>query len=192
MELLRILEELTTAFKINVSYGFILQHRQSRRLKYYHSSGNCCGRFIEKLCMVTNAVSFDAYLESIHEQDVLKWAINQRPNSDWVCVMVTNATFFVNRILQHPIGCAGIALSPRIKQNRSIIGLEKDNHGKQYVDHLYLFRCLGLHLDRDTMTLYTENSDQPAREFEGITVDDLHKVETVFEVNIVFYELGDE
>ena len=54
--------------------------------------------------MVTNAVSFDAFLENIHEQDVLKWAISKRQNSDWVCVMVTNATFFVNIILQHPIG----------------------------------------------------------------------------------------
>ena len=141
---------------------------------------------------MTNAVSFDAFLESIHEQDVLKWAISQRPNSDWVCVMVTNATFCVNRILKHPIGCVGIALPPRIKQNSSIIGLEKDNHGQQYVDNLCLFRYLGLHLDRDAMTLYTEYTDQLAREFEGITIDDLHKVETVFEVNIVVYELGDE
>ena len=92
---------------------------------------------------------------------------------------------FFNRILKHPIGCVGIALPPRIKQNSSIIGLEKDNHGKQYVDNLCLFRCLGLHLDRDAMTLYTEYTDQPAREFEGITIDDLHKVETVCEVNIV-------
>ena len=49
--------------------------------------------------MVANAVSFDAFLESIHEQDGVKWDISQRPNSDWVCVMVTNATFFVNIIL---------------------------------------------------------------------------------------------
>ena len=121
---------------------------------------------------------------------MLKWAISQRPNSDWV--MVTKATFFVTRILQHPIGCVGIALPQRIKHNRSIIGLEKDNHGKQYVDNLCLFQCLGLHIDRDAMTLYTEYTDQPAREFEDITVDDLHKVETVFEVNIVVCELGDE
>ena len=191
MELCQILEEQTTAFKVNLSYGFILQHRQSKRLKYYHSSCNCCGRFLDKPCLVTTAVSFDAFLESIHEQDVLKWAISKIPNSDWVCVMVTNATFFVNRILKHPIGCVGIALPPRIKQNSSIIGLEKDNHGQQYVDNLCLFRCLGLHLYRDAMTLYI-HTDQPAREFEGITIDDLHKVETVFEVNIVVYELGDE
>ena len=82
----QILDEQTTAYKINLTYGFILQHRQSKRLKYYHSSCNCCGRVIEKPYLVTNAVSFDAFLESIHEQDVIKWATNQRPDSDWVCV----------------------------------------------------------------------------------------------------------
>ena len=87
-----------------------------------------------------NAVSFDAFIESIHEQDVLKWAISQIPNSDWVCVMVTNATFLVNIILQHPIDCVGIALPHRIKRNRSIIGLEKDYHGEPYVDNLCMFR----------------------------------------------------
>ena len=51
---------------------------------------------------------------------------------------------------------------------------------------------LGFASRSDAMTIYTEYNDQPAREFEGITVDDLHKVETVFEVNIVVYELGDE
>ena len=93
--------------------------------------------------------------------------------------MVTNATFGVNRILHHPIGCVGIELPPRIKLNKSIICLEKDNHGKQYVDNLCLFRCLGLHLDRDAMTIYTEYTDKPAREFEGVTVEDQHKVETI-------------
>ena len=33
MELRQILEEQTTAFKVNLSYGFILQHRQSKCLK---------------------------------------------------------------------------------------------------------------------------------------------------------------
>ena len=43
------------------------------------------------------------------------------------------------------------------------------------------------------MTIYTEYTDKPARAFEGVTVvDDLHKVETVSEVNIVVYELRNE
>ena len=31
---------------------------------------------------MTNEDTFEAFLERIHQQDVLKWAINQRPDSD--------------------------------------------------------------------------------------------------------------
>ena len=38
----------TTAFKLNLSYGFILKEKQSGRPRYYHSSCNCCGRLLEE------------------------------------------------------------------------------------------------------------------------------------------------
>ena len=77
-----------------------------------------------------------------------------------------------------------------MKNNKSIITLEKDNHGKPYVDNMCLFRCLGLHLDRDTKTLCKQYSNQPIGAFECVTIDEIHKVETVFEVNIIVYKLG--
>ena len=40
-------EQQTTKFRINLSYGFILKQKLSGRFKYYHSSGNCCGRYLE-------------------------------------------------------------------------------------------------------------------------------------------------
>ena len=33
--------------------------------------------------------------------------------------------------------------------------------------------------------LYAKYTDQPVEPFEGVTVDELHKVETMFEVNII-------
>ena len=36
----RIFREQTTAFKINVSFGFILLHMETGELRYYHSSQN--------------------------------------------------------------------------------------------------------------------------------------------------------
>ena len=47
LDLSRIFQEQTTAFKVNVSYGFILKHKTTGRFKYYHSSCNCCGRYPE-------------------------------------------------------------------------------------------------------------------------------------------------
>ena len=106
--------------------------------------------------------------------------------------MVTNVTFFVNKILQHPIGCVGIVLPPHIKRNKSIIGLETDGDCRPYIDNLCLFRCLGLHLGRDVTTLYEEYTDQPVWKFEGVVIDELHNVESMFEVNIVVYNLREE
>ena len=136
---------------------------------------------------MTNVEMFDAFLERIHEQDILQWAVAQRPNSDWICELVTNATFFVNRILQHHVGCVGISLPSRIKCNRAIIRLEKNNKSIPYVDNLFP----GLHLSQYVMTLYTQYTDKPAGEFEGVTIDKLQKVENVFGVNIVVYELAE-
>ena len=189
-EQLRVLfDQQTTSFKINCSFAFILKEKQSGRLKYYHSSNNCCGRYLEEPSLIGNRADFDQFLERIREPDILKWAIAQRPNSDCVCEMATNVTLFINRIVQHPIGCVGIVLPPHIKRKKSIIGLETDGNGRPYIDNLCLFRCLGLHLGRDVTTLYEEYTDQPVDTFEGVTIDELHKVEATFDVNVCVYKL---
>ena len=191
LELGHIFAAQTTAFKINISYGFILRNRTSGRYRYYHSSCNCCGRYLDEPSLITNAETFENFLERIKEPDILKWALSQRPNSDWVVELVRNATIFVNRILQHPIGCVGIVLPPHVKYNQSVTGLEKDHYGRPYVDNLCLFRCMGLHLGHDPNTLYAKYTDQPVETFEGVTIDELQKVETLFEVNIIVYKLSD-
>ena len=191
LELGHIFTDQTTAFKLNISYGFILRNRTSGRYRYYHSSCNCCGRYLDEPSLITNADTFENFLKRINEPDILKWALSQRPNSDWVVEIVTNATIFVNRILQYPIGCVGIVLPPYVKLNRALIALEKDHHSRPYVDNLCLFRCLGLHLDHDPKVLYAKYTDQPFETFEGVTIDELQKVETLFEVNIIVYKLSD-
>ena len=105
-------------------------------------------------------LAFNRFLERINESDILQWAITQRPNPDWICVLVTNVTFFLNRTLQHPIGCVGINLPTYVKRNKAVIGLEKDHHSAVYRDNLCLFRCLALHLGREAAALYAEYSDK--------------------------------
>ena len=191
LELGHIFAEQTMAFKLNISYGFILRNRTSGRHRYYHSSCNCCGRYLNEPSLITNADTFENFLERIKEPDILKWALSQRPNSEWVVELVTNATIFVNRILQHPIGCVGIVLPHHVKFNKAVTDLEKDHHCRPYVDNLCLFRCIGLHLDQNAKTLYAKYTDEPVETFEGVTIDELHKVETLFEVNIIVYKLND-
>ena len=85
LELGHIFTDQTTAFKINISYGFILRNRTSGRYKYYHSSCNCCGRYLDEPSLITNADTFENFLERTNEPDILKWALNQRPNSGRNC-----------------------------------------------------------------------------------------------------------
>ena len=191
-QLFLLFDQQTTAFKVNVSFGFVLRDKENDRLRYYHSSNNCCGRYLEEPALITNRDDFDRFLARIQESDILQWAVAQRPNSDWVCELVTNATFFLNKIVDHPIGCVGVNLPTYVKNNKSIIGLETDSHGVIYIDNLCLFRCLGLHLGRDVTTLYEEYTDQPVWKFEGVVIDELPKVESMFEVNIVVYNLREE
>ena len=186
----QLFEEQTTSFKLNLSFGFILKQKVTGRLRYYHSSNNCWGRLLEEPSLITNRGNFDRFLERIREPDILQWAIAQRPNSDWVCEHVTNATFFLNRIVQHPIGCVGVALPDYVKNNKAIVRLVKDHYRtRTYNDNICLFRCLALHLGREAAALYAEYTNTPVHAFVGVTLDDLHKVESKFETNVVVYQL---
>ena len=182
-------DEQTTAFKVNLSFGFILKQKVTGRLRYYHSSNNCCGRYMEEPSLITNRDDFESFQERIQEPDLLNWAVSQRPNSDWICEMVTNVTFFINRIEDHPIGCVGINLPDYVKNNKATIGLEKDHYSVVYRDNLCLFRCLALHLGREAAALYAEYSDEDVHDFTGVPLDELDKVGTKFKTNICVYQL---
>ena len=191
-QLFLLFDQQTTAFKINASYGFLLKEKESGRFRYYHSSSNCCGRLLEEPSLITNRDDFDRFLARIQESDILQWAVAQRPNSDWVCELVTNATFFLNKIIHHPIGCVGVNLPDYVKHNKAIVGLVKDNHRHAtYNDNLCLFRCLALHLGREAAALYAEYTDTPVHDFAGVTIDDLSKIEATFGVNVVVYKLDE-
>ena len=196
----QLFEEQTTAFKVNVSFGFVLREKENDRLRYYHSSNNCCGRLLEEPALITNRDDFDSFLERIREPDILQWAIAQRPNSDWVCELVTNATFFLNKIVDHPIGCVGVTLPDYLKHNKAIVGLEKDHHcNATYNDNLCLFRCLAIHqgcdvrcIEATVATLYAKYTDNtPVHDFVGVTLEDLSKIEATFDVNVVVYKLDE-
>ena len=191
-QLFLLFDQQTTAFKVNLSFGFILKQKVTGRLRYYHSSNNCCGRYMEEPALITNRADFESFQERIQELDLLNWAVSQRPNSDWICEMVTNVTFFVNKILQHPIGCVDVVLPDYVKRNKAIVGLVKDHYrNATYNDNMCLFRCLALHLGREAAALYAEYTNTPVHAFVGVTLEDLSKIEATFDVNVVVYKLDE-
>ena len=69
-QLFLLFDQQTTAFKINCSFGFVLREKENGRLRYYHSSNNCCGRILEEPALITNRADFDSFLERIQESDM--------------------------------------------------------------------------------------------------------------------------
>ena len=98
--LMEIFQEQTLAFKLNVSYGFILRNNITKELRYWHSSQNN-GRVFERPPLIQTREDFESALEQLNQEDVLEWAIQHRPNSKWVVDIVTNLTVFVNKIPKH-------------------------------------------------------------------------------------------
>ena len=73
----------SSAFKINLSFGFILRNKISGELRYFHSSNFFSGRFLDAPHLVNNACDFETFLHSFDKQDILSF----------------------NLIKDHPIGC---------------------------------------------------------------------------------------
>ncbi len=137
---------------------------------------------------------------------MLEFMKQQRPNSKWVVDLITIATFYVNKIQAHPIGC-GVTLPTFIKKNKAIISLAV-NHGDKgqlYTDNLCLFRCLacymgvgdnkGRGLERVAKEMFRQWREQhPTNEgpFEGVTLEELPDIELQFKVNINVFELVEE
>ena len=169
--------------------------------RYYHSSCNCCGRYLDEPSLITDRGDFDEFLERIKQNDILQWVISQRPDSQWICELVTNVTFFINKIINYPIWCVSMnSLPTYIKKNKAVIGLEREPvNDKRYNDNLCLFKCLALHRGGDVRHLesavtklyetYKQDDDVSMEEFAGVTLEDLYRVETTFQTNVCVYKL---
>ena len=127
----------------------------------------------------------------------MQWVFAQRPDSVWVVEIVINATFSFNKIVDHTIGCVNATFPSYLKHNKAVITIERDTHNKLYNDNLCLFRCLALHrganihrLEPSVTKLYADYyEDVPMKEFVGVALDNLYRVETTFSTNISVYTI---
>ena len=149
---------------------------------------------------ISNAEDFEAFLEAVIEEDILEWARKQRSNTKWTVVLVTNATFYINHLHDHPIGCVNTELPDYIKNNKAVIGLVKDKHGKVlYRDNMCFFRALAIHqgvpwdnnlqITNAVKHLLSLITKEDPSTFEGVQLQDLPDMELKFELNIMVFEL---
>ena len=143
-QLSQIFADQPTVFKINLSFGFILQNTDTRALQCHHPSANN-NLVLEQPFLVSNQDDFEVLYDQIRNIDSLEWVHQQRPSSKWVVDLIMNITWFVWKIHDHPIG-RGKYLPGYIVENRGIIPLDrKIQRGKPYEENLCFFHSLALH-----------------------------------------------
>ena len=197
-QLNRIFADQPTVFKINLSFGFILRNTEIAALQYHHPSVNN-NLVLEQPFLVSNQADLDRLYEQVNNIDFLEWVRQQRPNSKWTVDHITNVTWFVWKIRDHPIG-RGKYLPGYIVENLGITPLDRNVQiGKPYEDNLCFFRCLALHngchtknLERDTKHYYQQYRDAglSKKKFHGVKLSELDDLEKLYEVNIQVYSLA--
>jgi hypothetical protein len=184
-------------FKINVSFGFILRHMETGELRYYHSSQNN-SRFFDVPHLIRTEEDLEKFLDELQGQDILEYIRQQRPDTKWVVHLLTNVTFYVNKLFDHPIG-ARLVLPDHILKNKAVAALVGGANGP-YEDNLCFFRCLAVHrgtpdvkaLEVPAKTYYhqyLQQQDMTPADFKGVTLDDLVVLEQLFSLNVYVYDL---
>ena len=100
-QLSRIFDDQPTIFKINLSFGFILRNTETGALQYHHPSANN-NLVLEQPFLVCNQDDLGRLYDQISNIDILEWVRQQRPSNKWVVDLITNVTWFVWKIRDHP------------------------------------------------------------------------------------------
>ncbi|CAB3995824.1 Hypothetical predicted protein [Paramuricea clavata] len=184
----RTFEDQTTMFKLNLSFGFVLFNNDTEQMQYHHSSANN-NRVFDAPFLMRNREDLDQVRATLENLDVFELARQRRPNSKWVVMDITNATFYVTKLRDHPIGRSR-RLPKYVLENPAIVSLDCNGQtGLPYEDNLCLFRCLALHrrchphnLERDTQHYFERYSEDD--DFDGVTLEESPELEKMFELNI--------
>ena len=165
-------------------------------LQYHHPSANN-NLVLEQPFLVSNQADLDRLYEQVNNIDFLEWIRQQRPNSKWVVDLVTNVTWSVWKILEHPIG-RGKNLLGYITDNYGLHALESNAQtDKLYKENLCFFCCLALHnschtknLERYQALLQYRDAGLSKKKFHGAKISELDEPEKLNKVNIQVYRLA--
>ena len=128
------------AFKINLSFSFILQHRETLEYRYFNAGNN--EQLLKSPRLIHNQQDLQNLLNHLAAKDFPSLLKEQHPNTKWVIERIVNLHIHLV-ITTYPLGKPP-KLPYYIKNNCHIIGLEKDEHSRTYKDYLCFFHCLAI------------------------------------------------
>ena len=132
---------------------------------------------------------------------MLEYIRQQRPDTKWVVHLLSNVTFYVNKINEYPIG-ASVLLPDYVLRNPGVVALIIGSNGIYNDDDLCLFRCLAVHRGAPVSDVespaktyfhqYLQHTRKSPNKFKGVAIEDLQNIETLYAINIFVYELKED
>ena len=151
-------------------------------LWYYHASQNDA-RFFETPHLIRTEEDLERFLEELSRHDILEYIRQQRPDTKWVVHLLTNVTFYLNKLIQHPIG-ARVVVPDFFLRNQGLV---------------CFFRCLAVHrrapvkdVEVPAKTYYhqcLQYRPVASKDFQGVCLDNLVVLEQLFSFKVYVYDI---
>ena len=189
LRLEQIFHEQKNSFKINASFGYVLRHRVTHELRYFHASLNN-HRMMDMPILVNTLQDYRRFVDALDSFDSLEYARQQRPDSQWVVDEVTNLSVYINHLDSY---IQAVDAPVHIKNRQGVYCVDSTHN-------LCFFNCLALHkrpdlladyskgrnrrmdprcrnaaVKRAALALYEGCSDKPVTEFPGVNMNELKR-----------------
>ena len=183
------------AFKLNISFGFIMTHIETGEHQYFYPARN--QTLLSEPFRISHSSDVASLLQLLKDKDILEHVHQQRPNTKWRFTHITNV-LYITYNLRHVIG-SDVVLPDYLLKKTSLTCFVNNRDGKPYNDNLCMFRALMFHrhksykVEREVETAYLQwNSDVSKKEFTGVKLEELSKFEEVFAINVNIYSLSED
>ena len=182
----------TNAFKINLSFSFILQHRETGEFRYHYASNS--NQLLNSPRLIRKRQDPENLLDYLAAKNFPSHLEDQRPNTKWVIEHIVSLRIHLV-MTTYPLGSPP-KLPDYIKNNRYIIALEKDqNNNYRYKDHLCFFRCLAVgkykftrhncnQKAKELFNQYCEHFQVDPKDFKGVELTDFPQFEKFYETRL--------
>ena len=181
----------TNAFKINLSFSFILQHRETGEFRYHYASNS--NQLLNSPRLIRNQQDLQNLLDHLASKDFPSHLKDQRPNTKWVIEGIVSLRIHLV-MTTYPLGNPP-RLPDYIKNSRFIIGLEKGEHSRTYKDHLCFFRCLAIgkykftrhncnQNAKELFDQYCQHFEVNPQDFKGVELTDFPQLEKYYETRL--------
>ena len=187
----------TNAYRINFSFGMILQNSSTGEYRYYIPYYN--NKVLYFPFTISNRNSINFLMHKLARIDVIQQARAVRPSTNWILVAITNVQYTIF-ITDFPLGSAE-DLPSYLKTNKHLKTLYINKRTNEpYKDNLCFFRCLKCHFKNVNTVLYYLNRWRAYKSlpifsnnhinFNGVSLDDICHLEECFNIKIKIFNMN--